>query len=110
MGRPPKPELPFELKVLLKQIGINIRIIREERGISQAELARRSSISTTTMNEIETKRFRDIRLSTLTAISQALNVPVIEILKSTDVDLESKDQARLLKASEDLLKITKKLR
>lgn len=110
MGRPPKPELPFELKVLLKQIGINIRIIREERGISQAELARRSNISTTTMNEIETKRFRDIRLSTLTSISQALNVPVIELLKTTDVDLESKDQARLLKASEDLLKITKKLR
>src|SRR4051812_17919020 len=110
MGRPVKSHLPAELAGLLKQIGANLTDLRAKKGLSQAELARRSKISTTTLNEIESRQFRDVRLSTLSALAHALGVSVIEVLQSSDVEINSKDQARLLKASEAIVRITRKLR
>jgi transcriptional regulator with XRE-family HTH domain len=110
MGRQPKTDLPADLRELLREVGANIAIFREEAGISQSELSRRSKISLTTINEIETRRFRDIRLSTLCSIAKALQVPVLKLLENTSIDVDSRDQAQLLKASEALWKITRKLR
>lgn len=110
MGRAPKHELPLELASVLRQVGANLFSIREERGLTQAELARRSKISTTTVNEIETRQFRDIRLSTLSALAAALEVSIVELLAPSNVELSSNDQAQLLKASEAILRIARKLR
>ncbi len=110
MGRPPKSDLPHELGLLLKKIGNNIVALRQEKGLSQAELARRSKVSLTTLNEIESRPFRDIRLSTLFSIARTLEVPVIRLFEFSDIELNSRDQARLLKASEAIVQIARKLR
>jgi transcriptional regulator with XRE-family HTH domain len=110
MGRPPKTSLPSDLSSLLRVIGANITALREEKGLSQAELARKSQVSTTTLNEVETRQFRDIRLSTLSSLARTLDIPVVRLLQSSDVELQSRDQVQLLKASEAILRITRKLR
>lgn len=79
-------------------------------GLSQAELARRSKVSITTVNEIETRQFRDVRLSTLSALARTLQIPVVRLLQSPDFDLSSRDQTQLLRASEAIFRITRKLR
>ena len=110
MGRPPKKELPLDLSLLLKQIGVNITSFRLQLGISQAELAKRSKISTTTLNEIETKKYRDIRLSTLTSIARSLGTNVPGLLLMSDIKLDLNDRKRLLQVSEDLSKIVRTLK
>lgn len=109
MGRPPKSALPKELAELIEQIGANIHDQRVLQQLTQNALALRSKISNTTVNEIEKQRCRDIRLSTLTALAKALNVPVLQLMQSSDVKVKKNDRARLLKASEDILRITRKI-
>ncbi len=109
MGRRPKADLPLELSQLLKQVGANLRDLRAAKGLTQAELASKSKVSPTTLNEIESRRFRDIRLSTLAALAKVLSVPVVRLLATSDVKVTSKDQARLLKASEDILNIARRI-
>jgi transcriptional regulator with XRE-family HTH domain len=109
MGRPPKSDLHPELQKWLRQIGANLLSLRQEKGLTQAQLAAKSKISVTTINEAEARRFRDIRMSTLVSLAEGLDVSVSLLLRVSDVKLRSTDQARLLKASEDILRITKKL-
>ena len=109
MGRKPKATLSAEFVRLLQQVGGAIAAVRTERGISQAELARRAGVSNTTLNEIETRQFRDVRLSTLSSIAEALSVPVSYLFENSNLDLSLTDQTRLLRASETILQITKKL-
>lgn len=110
MGRPPKKNLPTDLNNALHQIGLNLLDLREDRGLSQSELARQSGVSLTTINEIETRKFRDIRISTLSSLAATLKVPLIEFFRTSDIRLSDQDQARLLKASEAIWRISKKLR
>lgn len=109
MGRRPTANLSPELVSLIKQVGLNLAELREARGMTQAALAKRAKVSVTTLNEIESRRFRDIRLSTLSALAVALSVTVPRFFHESDVKLESKDRARLLKASEDLAQIARRL-
>ena len=110
MGRAPKTNLPYDLALLLKRVGGNIRDRREKIDMTQAELASKSKVSVTTLNEIESRRFRDIRLSTLVAIAKILEVSVPSLLQGSDVKLSSGDRARFLKASEELVRLGLKLR
>lgn len=109
MGRPPKKDLHPDLSKWLQQIGGNLAALREEAEMSQAELSRRSKVSLTTINEIESRRFRDIRMSTIVALARGLGTSPMLLLRSSELKLKSSDQTRLLKASEDILRITKKL-
>ncbi len=110
MGRPPKKYLPVDLTVLLEQVGKNVCHYRLEKQITQSELARISKVSITTINEIETKQFRDIRLATLVSIAKALDISAVQLLQSPNVRMNSRDQQMLLKASEDIWKITQRMR
>lgn len=109
MGRPAKASLPANLAFLLQQIGHSIFELRSERGWTQSELARRAKISLTTLNEIETRQFRDVRLSTLSQIAAVLEVPVVKLLHVPDVKLSGSEQAQLLKASEAIVRIARRL-
>ncbi len=109
MGRPPKQKLAADFKELLEYVGKNIRAIRMEQGISQTKLAKDSGVSLTTLNEIESKYHRDIRLSTLSSFARILKVSVLEFFQESDLDLSTSDRQRLKKASEDLLILTQKL-
>lgn len=111
MGRPAKPISSAELAKILDQVGANIRLHREGKEMSQIALAKRAKISLTTLNEIEGRRFRDIRLSTLSALAQALQVPFIKLLERSAVqELSRTDQLQLLKASESIRRIAKKMK
>ena len=109
MGRPPKKDLPPDLAKWLQQIGANVAALRDETGLTLAELSKRSKVSVTTINEIESRRFRDIRMSTIVALANGLGISPMALLRGSDIKLKSSDQNRLLKASEDILRITKKL-
>jgi transcriptional regulator with XRE-family HTH domain len=110
MGRKIKQNLPKDLSDLLELIGANLRDMRTSRGITQAALAKNSKVSTTTVSDLESKCARDVRLSTLTALARVLDCDVARLLVVSDLNLTAKDQARLLKASEDILKIARKVR
>lgn len=110
MGRAPKSNLPKGFQSLLKVIGGNIRSFREQRGLTQAELAKRSNISTTTLNEIETKTHRDIRLATLYGLAETLKTPIVSLFLESDLkDITHKDREKLLQAGRIISRITKKI-
>lgn len=109
MGRPPKSNIDADLARLLAVVGQNIAELRKNKAMTFAELSKRSKISMSTLNELEKNHNRDIQLSTLTAIAKVFDVPVIQLLYGSDVKLKSSDRARLLRASEDILRISRKL-
>ena len=60
------------MKNILKQI-------REEQGISQEELAKKSKVSRTTISELETEKTEVITNITLEKIATALNKRITDI-------------------------------
>ena len=79
--------------------------------MTQSELAAKSKVSLTTINETEGKALRDIRLSTLVALAEAMNISPVKFFGISDLDdLASADKAQLLKASELLTKLTRKIK
>jgi len=56
-------------------VGQAIKMCRTRRGVSQSDLARRAECSVSYLCLLENNK-RDPSLSTLTKVSQALNVPV----------------------------------
>lgn len=110
MSRTPKSDLPPELKSVLKIVGKNLKSLRDDRGLSQSSLAEKSGVSLTTLNEIESKQHRDIRVSTLVSIAQALNVSLIELFLDTDIEISNSDRDQFLQASQVLQKLSRKLK
>lgn len=110
MGRAPKNDLPADLRKILVVVGANIRSQRQRLGITQAKLARASKVSLATLNEIETKCSRDIRLSTLVAIAAQLEIELPYLLLDSDLkeNRSQGDQAQFLKASDTLNRLSKK--
>ncbi|MEU6894712.1 helix-turn-helix transcriptional regulator [Streptomyces sp. NPDC046557] len=64
---------------LAAQVGRRLRKLREERGLSLSELARRSKIGKGTLSELEAGR-RNPTLETLYAITTELGVPLSSAL------------------------------
>ena len=64
----------------LRALAIRIKELRDQKGISQEELAHRSGLSRTGMGFVETGK-RWPRLDTLMKVAQGLNVTVDELLK-----------------------------
>lgn len=71
----------------LKALGMNIKRLREERGLSQEELANMCGYSESnarsSMSKME-KGVNDIPASKLKKIAAALNVPVTELMNCTE--------------------------
>lgn len=65
----------------LKQIGQRIRSARIERGMSQEDLAFESGIAVSNISDIELGK-KDIRLSTLVHIIEALRISADEIIRA----------------------------
>jgi transcriptional regulator with XRE-family HTH domain len=64
----------------LRALAIRIKELRDQKGISQEELAHRAGLSRTGMGFVETGK-RWPRLDTLMKVAQGLNVTVDELLK-----------------------------
>jgi transcriptional regulator with XRE-family HTH domain len=61
-------------------MGKALKRIRREKGISQAELARRANLTREYVNKIEAGRY-DPSLSTINALAKALGVKVGRLLE-----------------------------
>lgn len=75
-------------KEILQLIGKNIRHFRTLKGFSQQELEFNAKINNNYLTDIE-KGSRDIKISTLCKIANALNVDIYELLTKRD-NYESK--------------------
>ena len=65
----------------MSQIGDRIRAKRLDYGMSQAELARRSKLSTTAMNDIEKGKTADPGFSVVQRIASTLGVSLDQLGK-----------------------------
>jgi transcriptional regulator with XRE-family HTH domain len=65
---------------LIKKIGKNLRAIRIEKGILQADLARKAGISHSIISLLERELRVDIHLSTLYMLAVALDCDVCELM------------------------------
>lgn len=72
-------------ETFLKQVGQKIRLIREEKGITQQKLAADCNFEKSNMSRIEAGNTNPT-IYTLYKISAALDVQLIEILKEMDVN------------------------
>ena len=66
-------------------IGKRIRELREERGLSQREVARRAGLTPSGVGFIELGQTQQPSAKTVVAIARALNVPVEELLADAPV-------------------------
>lgn len=67
------------------QIGKAIKLFRTQRGLSQAEVARRADISISYLSLLERDK-RDPNFSTLVAIAAAVDVPMTLLISTAEGD------------------------
>ena len=67
-------------KEILKKFAKKLKILREEKGLTQEELACDAGVSRSTIGMLEVAK-RDITLSKLEKIAKALDVDPYELLK-----------------------------
>ena len=91
-----------ELDRIMRNVAVQLRTHREELGISQNELARRASISKTTVNDLENEVASDLQVSTLCLLAKVLKKQPIELITESDISLENGDKRLFIKAVEDL--------
>lgn len=65
-------------------LGLNIKKIREKKGISAAELSKLSHIGASTVSQIETGKRQTLQASTIEKIANALEVPTDELFGIED--------------------------
>ena len=65
---------PTEQEV--KKMGYKVKELREEKRMTQEELAEKSNVSRMTITAIETEKATDVKISTLMKLAGALGVTV----------------------------------
>ncbi len=60
---------------------LNLREIRENKGMTQNELAQKSGVGRITINRIENNRQLDIKTGTIVKLANALEVSINELTK-----------------------------
>jgi len=63
----------------IKSFATHLRVLRENAGLSQQELADRAEISKMTIQRIENAKY-SVTLDTLVSISDALNLPLKKLI------------------------------
>lgn len=69
----------------IKAFGVHLRHLREERGMSQQELADYADVAKMTVHRIETAQY-SATLDVLISLAKALDKPVNELLQAPGVD------------------------
>jgi transcriptional regulator with XRE-family HTH domain len=62
-----------------RQIGMKLKVLREQKGLSQAVLAKKAKITREYVNRLEAGRY-DPTVGVLQRLAKALGVPVAELL------------------------------
>jgi transcriptional regulator with XRE-family HTH domain len=68
------------MKAIIKRLSVRVKRIREDRGLTQEKLAKRSGISHGYLARLEVG-MHDPSLSTLAKLAKALDVPVTTLLE-----------------------------
>jgi transcriptional regulator with XRE-family HTH domain len=63
-----------------EQLGVNIRRLRLDAGLTQMELSNRSDIDMAEISRLE-RGVKDPRLSTIVKVARGLDVPVVELVR-----------------------------
>lgn len=71
---------------LMPIVAANVRRHIERSGLSAAEVARRAQIGRRTLLRVTENERPDVRLGTLLAIADVLDVTVIDLLRAPDAD------------------------
>lgn len=66
-------------KTIFKKFGIRLRAIRRQKGLSQEELAFKSSLHRTYISDVE-RGSRNISLANIEKLAKALKTPMRELL------------------------------
>jgi DNA-binding Xre family transcriptional regulator len=61
------------------KIRLRIKEVLAEKGMSQSKLSQKAEVSLNTIQDLTHDPYRDIRLSTLDKIAQALGVEITEL-------------------------------
>jgi transcriptional regulator with XRE-family HTH domain len=69
---------------LLRTIGLTIRALRKERGVSQEQLAALAHIDRSYMSSLE-RGLRNVSVLNIARIAAALDVPLRDLLGSRDI-------------------------
>lgn len=67
-------------KSFIKKVGKNIKKYREDKGLTQVELAVDANIASSTIGMLETAQ-NDMTLSKINAIAKALEIDAYKLLK-----------------------------
>jgi len=78
---------------LAQQVGMNIRVLRVRRRLSQEKLAERMGIERQQVSDIELGK-RNLTLLTVTRICQALNCQPSELFADTSIELSQGKRSR----------------
>jgi transcriptional regulator with XRE-family HTH domain len=70
---------------IVKEVGLKIRIIREEQGLSQQELGELASLHRAYIGQIE-RGEKNVGLKNLEKIAKALNVSVRVLVDTSSAD------------------------
>jgi transcriptional regulator with XRE-family HTH domain len=73
------PDRDLESQKFLKALGLRLRQLRIERGLSQEELAAQSGFSRSYYTEVETGK-RNVAILNLYRLAKCLKVPIQELL------------------------------
>jgi transcriptional regulator with XRE-family HTH domain len=80
MARVKKGIRDKELAKLIRNLAKNLRAARKSSGVTQQTLAHSAQMAISTIWEIENEQIEDLRMSTITAIAQALKVSPIDLI------------------------------
>ena len=69
----------------IKAFGARLRHLREERGMSQQELADYADVAKMTVHSIETAQF-SATLDVLLSLAKSLKTPMYELMRDSGVD------------------------
>ena len=81
MGRKIKEVTDKELKRLLRNLGRNVRELRDQSGMTLLQLASKSKLAISTITEVEKSGVSQVELGTITSLARGLGVDPLKLLE-----------------------------
>lgn len=88
------------MSVNFKFIGMRIKEVREQRGMTQAELAERAELSSQYLSQVETAK-KQVSLKALVHIANALEINIDSLLRGNQVGDKQEYQNELIELLKD---------
>ena len=105
MARPQKQKNDAALSKLVAAVAKNVKGIREKKGMTQKDLAKKSCVAVSTISEIENERVDDLQLSTITALALPLGVDHEVLLSGINFPVDERDIREFVKACDVIQRI-----